>query len=70
MMLRAPSACDLADNRGEPGLGRVVERGEVPGGFNELVRRVLIGGEVRLLGGTERHVLLVREEETDGLAGK
>src|SRR6184192_2591871 len=64
----APSARDLAHDGGELGLGRVVQRGEVPRGFNELVRRTLLAREVRLLGGAERHVFLVRAEEADGLA--
>src|SRR5437868_6420085 len=52
----APSARDLAHDGGELGLGRVVQRGEVPRGFNELVRRALLVAEVRLLGEAECHV--------------
>ena len=37
----------------------------IPRGFNELVRRALLAGEVRLLGEAERHVFLVRAEEAD-----
>src|SRR5690242_6076505 len=44
----ALSACGLAHDGGELGLGRVVHRGEEPRGFAELVRRALLNVEVRL----------------------
>jgi hypothetical protein len=54
----APSACCLAHDGGELGPRCVVQRGEEPRAFHELVRHVLLAGEAGVLGEAEGHVLV------------